>query len=145
METSLEDTVLEPALLQAYRETHYEVGPPHAMTLRVGESSGPLAALMAAAGVQGAAFVTAANPLSQPLGWEENEALLASLRAALAAEGWVVHGGRGRHPGGGWDPEPSLLVLGLDREEAVLLGHRWRQNAVVWAGDDAVPRLLLLR
>ncbi|MFT6830906.1 MAG: hypothetical protein ACJAZN_001063, partial [Planctomycetota bacterium] len=53
--------------------------------------------------------------------------------------------GQGRHPSGGWAPEASLLVLGLQRDEAAALGRRWRQNAVLWIGRETIPELLLLR
>ena len=65
--------------------------------------------------------------------------------ADLVAEGRVCLAGQGRHPDGGWPPEPSLLVLGLDRVAASELGRRWDQNAVVWVGEDATPELVLLR
>ena len=46
---------------------------------------------------------------------------------------------------GDWPPEPSILVLGCSWEQAVHLGHHYSQNAIVWIGEDAVPRLVLLR
>ena len=145
MERSLRDTTLEPALLEAYRETHYEVDGPRPIVLRVGERCEPLAELMAAEGASCAAFITAFNPFSEPLGDEENEALLGSLRGSLTGAGWTLFEGQGRHPSGEWAPESSLLILGMERGEAAELGARWRQNAVVWVGAGAVPELVLLR
>lgn len=55
--------------------------------------------------------------------------------------------GVGRHPGNGWGcglGEPGLLAYGLDLEAAEVLLRRLGQNAIVWAGNDAVPRLALL-
>ncbi len=35
--------------------------------------------------------------------------------------------------------------LGLPLEEARALGNEFEQNAIVWSGPDAVPKLILLR
>ncbi len=54
--------------------------------------------------------------------------------------------GVGSDPGSAWqDEEASVLVLGLDRIAACEWGRRYEQNAVLWAGINAIPRLLLLR
>jgi len=53
------------------------------------------------------------------------------LRQALATAGyrWLPALGEGDDPG--WTPEPSVLVLGLSVPNAVRLGRRLQQNAVV--------------
>jgi hypothetical protein len=33
----------------------------------------------------------------------------------------------------------------MNEEAARILGKRWRQDAVVWVGEDAFPKLILLR
>ncbi len=53
--------------------------------------------------------------------------------------------GEGEGPDGAWPAEKSLFVFGVDLETARMLGVRYRQNAVVWVGEDAVPKLVLLR
>jgi len=141
----MEPTELDDALLEAYRATHYEVFGVEGLVLRVGVPSEELEGLMASHGVACAAFVTACNPLGEALGDEVNRARCADLLADLVAKGRDCLAGHGRHPDGGWEPEPSLLVLGLDRAAAEALGRRWEQNAIVWAGEDATPELLLLR
>ena len=138
-------TELAASLVAAYRETLYEVESAQPMVLRVGERSEPLAQLMEAGGHTGAVYITACNPYSEPLGGAENGALQDGLREALAREGAVLLDGRGRHPGGGWEPEASFLAFGFQRDEAAELGRRWRQNAVLWIGPGAVPELLLLK
>lgn len=145
MERSEQDTELEAALIEAYRETHYEVEEGSPMTLRVGEPSVALQQLLRGGGHRGAAYVTACNPRSEPLPEVENAERCAALREELEARGWSCMAGRGRHPSGGWDPEASLLVLGIGRGEAMEIGLRWGQNAVLWAGPDGSPTLILLR
>jgi len=133
------------AVVTAYEETQYCVEGTPACVLRIGEVSPGLAALHARWSVTASTFVTACNPTSQSLDDAANAQRHADLREELQRLGLPFLEGAGRHPDNGWPAEPSFLVLGLEFDEARELGNRWQQNAVVWAGADAVPRLLLLR
>ena len=135
---------LDPALLQAYRETLYTVREP-ALTLRIGVACEPLRALHQRFGVECSAFVSACNPFSRRLDAAGNAARHRALLQALAAEGWRFLEGAGRHPSNGWPAEPSAFVFGLPRQASRALGQRHEQNALVWCGADAVPALILLR
>lgn len=135
--------VCAATLTQAYRETDYRVLGETPMTLRIGEHSPALAALMARHGVAACAFITACNPRSQLLDEAENARRQQALAAELRARKLPCLAGVGEHPRGGWPDEPSFLVLGLSRQAADELGQRYQQNAVVWCAADAVPELLL--
>jgi hypothetical protein len=69
----------------------------------------------------------------------------ARFGAELAAAGYRVVEGAGEDPEGRWPAEPSYLVLGMALDAAQEVGRRYGQNAIVWAGADAVPELVLLR
>ena len=71
-------------------------------------------------------------------------ALQADCCSWLGGEGRVF-AGAGRDLAGTWPEESSFVVLGLDLDAARALGREFSQNAIVWAGNDAVPRLVLLR
>ena len=132
--------------LCAYAATDYRVeapGPP--FVLRIGRPAPALAALLRATRSPGAAYLTACNPRSRPLPAWANRRRQARLRRLLAAQPWTLLEGRGQHPRGRWPAEASLLVLGLSCAAARALGRRFQQNAIVWCGADAVPRLVLLR
>jgi len=132
--------------LRAYRETHYlvtELLQPFA--LRIGTPSIELGALYRRRGVDSAAFLTACNPYGRLLDEAVNAAAQERLRGELETLGLAYFGGEGRHPRGGWPAEASFLALGLSRQEAVALGRRYRQNAVVCCGPDTVAHLVLLR
>jgi hypothetical protein len=53
--------------------------------------------------------------------------------------------GHGADPLGKWPAEESRLVLGIELDEAAALGRRFGQNGFVWAANDALPMLVLLR
>ncbi|MBW5805855.1 DUF3293 domain-containing protein [Burkholderia sp. COPS] len=114
------------------------------MTLRVGQRSKTLAALHEASGVESSAFLTTWNPYSRKCDDETNAALQKKLTDELTSRGVRFVSGVGRHPSSDW-AEPSLLVLGISLEAAKRIGVRYKQNAIVWCGADAVPELLLLR
>ncbi|SOE81034.1 Protein of unknown function [Caballeronia arationis] len=135
---------IDPATIRAYRETHYCVEGKAPITLRVGQRNEALAALHEATGVQSSAFVTAWNPFSQNCDDDSNARRQKALADELANLGFKVIEGVGRHPIDEWG-EPSFLVLGISLEAAKELGARCEQNAIIWAGADAVPELVLLR
>ncbi|MCK5940986.1 MAG: DUF3293 domain-containing protein [Planctomycetes bacterium] len=136
---------LDPNLIQAYRDTHFVVSAQPAFTLRIGMRSEALAALHRERGCISSAYVTACNPLSQELTDESNAERMKELRAVVedADHQWIE--GVGRDPEGKWPGEPSLLVLGVTRAACEALGRQFDQNAVVFAGEDATPELVLLR
>ena len=114
-------------------------------SLRIGRHSAPLQALHSAQGVSCSAYITACNPYSQPLTAAQNVARHAALLRVLQRQGLAWLPGLGRHLAGNWPGERSVLVLGLALDAASALGSALRQNAIVWAAGDAVPKLVLLR
>lgn len=143
-------------LVAAYRSTEYRVrlaagfstnsGCP--FILRVDQYSAPLSQLFSASGRRCAAFITACNPFSVSQSREANHAVCARLRDELirhAAHPEQIIEGEGRDPSGAWPGGKSFLALGLDLETSQALGRKFGQNAIVWAGVDAVPLLILPR
>lgn len=130
-----------PGQLAAYRASEYVVFAKPELVLRIGEPSAALDRLLEAAGARSAAFLTAANPHSQPRSAAENLATLERLERDASA--WPVHRGEGRSPDRTWR-EPSLLVAGIAREAARTLGRRYGQNAIVFIDKGAAPELVLL-
>jgi len=138
-------TALPPGLVQAYRETHYRALGDDGFTLIIDAHSPELARAHRRHGDDSSAFLTACNPCSRSLSDDENIALQAVLTAALRSLGLLFVDGLGQHPSNGWQGERSFLTLGVTQDQACDLGTRFEQNAIVWAGADAVPRLVLLR
>lgn len=129
----------------AYRATLYRVRAGSApFDLRVDVASEPLAALMRQHGVATAAYLTACNPFSVQAPEAANRAANERLRIALLhADAFIFHG-EAIDPTGVWPAEPSFLALGLALATARELGMRFKQNAILFADDDAVPRLVWL-
>ena len=136
-------------VIAAYRSAHYRAGSgSDATILRVDQYSQPLSQLFTVSGHRCAAFITACNPFGVRQNPEVNEAACARLRNRLVqyvSRPDQIIEGAGSDPSGDWPPEESFLVLGLDLKTSRVLGEEFGQNAIVWAGADAVPRLILLR
>ncbi|MET0291248.1 MAG: DUF3293 domain-containing protein [Steroidobacteraceae bacterium] len=132
------------SLLQAYRATRYEVEAPSGFVLEVGRPSAELLELHILNGVDSSAFVTAWNPLSLPASDTANASAHASLIHEAARRGWSTRDAWGRGPSSAWPAERSLLILGVSPTEAVALGERFQQAAILSAAADATPRLYVL-
>jgi len=130
-------------LLRAYRATTYraDIGG-RRIDLRVG---GPVDLQGLSAEQQPVemwAFVSAANPGSRPLSTAENLRRHRDLLATCTARGLVVYEGWGIPDTDDWDPEISLLVLEIDREEASAIGRAFGQLAVVCGQAGGVVELI---
>lgn len=138
-------STLPDKLVLAYRKTEYRVHGAPGFVLRIDVPSPELLTLHRRHQVAFSAFLTACNPYSRLVDAAENAARQQALADALRARGFACLPGIGQHPSGDWPGEDSLLALGPTLDEARAFGAQFEQNAIVWAGDDAVPRLILLR
>lgn len=126
-----------------YRATAYHVADgAQRFSIRVGERCAPLDALLDAHGAEEWAYVTAYNPGGRQARADENAAAQQRLEAELRATAHPVLRGEGAGDDGRWPPEPSLLVLGLPRADAVALARRCGQVAIV-AGRRGAPAELV--
>ena len=132
--------------IDAYRQAQYRVrGKDGDFDLRIDRPSPDLKALYKSMNVGSAAFLTAYNPLGLARAPDANERAQADLAARLGDAGVTFLYGIGLDPSGIWDGEPSLLAIDVSLPAARLIGEEFGQNAIVWAGTDAIPRLILLR
>jgi Protein of unknown function (DUF3293) len=138
------DTAIAADKVAAYQSTQYRIGGPEGFTLRIGTKSDALLQLYRKTGQTCGVFITAFNPFGQAQSAEANEAAHFLLGEDLRGLSRHVIEGAG-YPSGDWPRELSFFALGIDEGAARQLGRRFDQDAVVWAGADAVPRLLLLR
>jgi hypothetical protein len=79
------------------------------------------------------AYVTAYNPASRRLAEAENIRRQEQLVDAVRGRGLTFLDGEGRGDGGDaeWPPEPSILILGIDSDDARALGRQFGQLAIV--------------
>jgi hypothetical protein len=131
---------MDEQLLNAYRSTCYTVDGLN-LTIRIGTFTPALDQLLAREGLTHWAYITAWNPCSQVLSDEANRLRFLELKRMDA--GYCCYEGLGIGEDPAWQREKSLLILGIPREEACLLGNHLDQNAIV-AGTVNEPGELLL-
>ncbi|UXY14128.1 DUF3293 domain-containing protein [Chitiniphilus purpureus] len=133
---------LEHRFGAAYRATCYRV-PDWGVGIRIDARHPPLDRLLAAQGASCWAVVSASNPYSAAqLCAHENRARQQNLIDAVARLGYRCLDAVGEPDTADWAPEPALLVLDLPRAEALQLGQRFEQNAVLH-GEVGGPAQLL--
>ena len=127
---------ISPALVKAYRNAHYFVHDgEEVLLLKVGSIHHALSHLLKARGQPTAAFLTAHNPHSQIQTPEQNTSAHQKLLDALAKAGIDTIEGLGSDPNEDWDPEVSVLALGLTLAQAEQLADEFGQNAFVWIAN----------
>lgn len=131
----LRESALELATRQRLAEMAFRLHEP-CITLEIGTACESLRALHQERGTTCSALITFDTPECAA----RREQLLAELGKRKLA--WIAgspphHGEAATHA--------SVLILGLGCDGARDLGQRYAQCAVVWADEDAVPKLLLLR
>jgi hypothetical protein len=132
---------LDPALRQAYLETDYIISDDPPTLLRIGEYNPDVRILLASFGVDSGAFITAWNPGSTRLPDEENDERQSLLLDEIEHRRLNYFIGYGERAD--WR-EYSYFVLGINREDAIMLASQFHQHAFVWLGDDGIPELVSL-
>ncbi len=140
-------SAIAPDLLAIYKNSDYRVleAGETVFVMHIDEPCAPLRNLLGRAGVVSSCFISAYNPRSEPRTDEENAQAQAQLVQDVRQMGLRYLEGVGEDPEGGCAGEPCLLVLGISRENAVMLGNRYGQNALLWSDAEGVPQLLLMR
>lgn len=129
------------ALAESYMRAEYWVEVEPAWCLHVGQRSSPLDALLTERGAQAWALITAHNPRSQRLPDHENAQRAQALAAAVRRLGYFALRTRARDKSGQWPDEQGLLVLDIRPAEAVELGRRFDQNAILVGRRGAAVEL----
>lgn len=113
-----------------------------AIDIRIGAEVPALDRLLRFTGCDCWAFITAENPLSQPLSQGENRQRQRELESLLIARGLTYFPGKGcgRDQQDDWC-ESSFLVCGIMLDEALQIGRQFRQCAVVHGKLDQPAEL----
>lgn len=134
---------IDKQLQQAYLATSYEVQ--HlGIKLLIGVENWHLKEFLIDNNVFSWAFISAFNPYSQPLTDQENEQRHAELIDFVNEKQWVFAEGLGVPQSNDWVPEKSLFLLDISKNEAIHLGKKFNQNAIVFGHLGQAPELLFL-
>ena len=123
-----------------YRVT--EVDP--AIDIRIGQPCPPLDALLDQHAARCWAFITAWNPGSKKREPTENRKRQDQLEAEIKQAGYFFYRGAGVPDRGDWQPEDSMLIFGLNRDQALEVGKRYGQAAIVVGDRGGSAELVFL-
>jgi hypothetical protein len=133
----------EKLLWEAYRRTTYVAHTSHGdIRINPGRPSLELDGLLSERRVREWAYVTAYNPASRQLAEEENVRRQQELLDAVRDRGLAFLEGEGVGEDPRWPPERSILILGIESEEARALGRRFGQLAIVVGRTGEPARLV---
>ena len=139
-------SVIAKNLIASYLCANYQIGAgPDSISLRIDQYSEALAKFLISSEQSCAAIISADNPYSLRLRNEKNWDAHESLRNFLICHSYPIIESLNLDPADSWPAEKSFFVPGLDLNTAQTLGQQYDQNAIVWIGNDAIPRLILLR
>lgn len=139
------DSEVSQKIIEAYANTNFRVDAHIPFVLKVGIQNKSLLELYAQEKCDCAAYITAFNPYSEERTEKDNLDAQESLLRQLSLSTFKIIEGSGQDPHGKWPSEPSALVLGMSKEEGMEVGNKYKQNAIVWMGADAIPELIMLR
>jgi hypothetical protein len=137
---------IEDELFKAYLESDYVVKDAGVnITIQVGEKNADLDNLFTKTGKSTGSFLTAYNPYSKELSSEENESRQDKLLSAIKTEDFQFYNGYGKGKDESWQPEPSILILGIDRDQSIALAQQFEQNAIIFLEKGKEPILVICR
>ncbi len=128
-------------LIKAYNSTSYNVFKPK-ISIIIGQNNPKVDMLLEKYKCTEWAYITAHNPFSYVLTDKEN--LERHKQLKILIRNYTSFEGEGVGTDPDWKPERSLLILGISQKDAVKLGVKFQQNAIVVGRLKEVARLVLL-
>lgn len=128
-------------LLEAYKNTKYHVFQ-HDIVIEIDKLNDKLKELLNKYNSTEWAFITAFNPYSKVLTQDENFERHNELKELTNMYTTFEGHGIGEDPS--WEPELSLLIVGITKEDSITIGNKFEQNAIVYGKSDSEPELLIL-
>ncbi len=129
------------ALIESYKNTKYKIFEPD-IIIEIGKSNQDLDNLLLIHNSNEWAFITAYNPYSRVLTNDENRMRHEELKELTKA--YITFEGHGVGEDPAWEPELSLFIMGISKEESSLIGEKFEQNAIVYGKTNSEPELIIL-
>jgi hypothetical protein len=133
--------MISKELLAGYQATCYSILNPN-IDIYLDKENKELQTFLIEQNFHSWCFITAWNPFSNALSLPENKALNSRLEADLI--NYAVFLAEGKDTLGDWPPEISFFVANITEEDAVALGKKYQQNAIVYGRINETARLITL-
>jgi hypothetical protein len=133
--------MITPELLEAYKATCYEIINPK-IEIFIDKENKALFNFLSENTISSWCFITAWNPYSKELSMNENMDLNNQLEKEL--KDYKIYAAQGKGTIGDWPPEPSFFVTNITEVDAIALGKKYKQNAIVYGNYDGHAKLITL-
>jgi hypothetical protein len=134
---------MKTSLESVYRATTFRVESPDGnIDVRIGEKHPLLDALLSQHCATEWAYITAWNPGSLPTSAKQNALAHVELLHIIRDLSFAYREGDGIPDNDGWAPERSVWIAGIGRAEAVAVGVRFGQNAIVVGTYGGIAELV---
>ena len=133
----------ETELWSAYKSADYwvtESEPP--FCIKIDQKSYELEELLKKHKELNWAYITAYNPQSKKLSKPQNIKRHRNLVEYCNEIGYVFYAGEGTDRNKKWDPETSLLIIGINISTAKKLGRHFQQKAILCGSLNQLPHLV---
>ena len=90
------------------------------------------------------ALITAFNPYSQCLSAAENQQRHQNLIELIRSHNLTFFDAVGKDKDGVWTPEQSIFIVGINLKQAIAIGNRFQQNAIVYGELEKRSQLVWL-
>jgi hypothetical protein len=128
-------------LLEAYKATCYEIINPK-IQIYIDIENEVLFNFLKENYISSWCFITAWNPYSKELSNDENIHLNNRLEKEL--KDYKIYAAQGQGTTGDWPPESSFFVVDISEGDAMALGKKYKQNAIVYGNNDGKAKLITL-
>jgi hypothetical protein len=129
------------SLIEAYQNTKYKIFE-LALTIEIGKFNQEIDVLLQKNNSNEWSFITAYNPYSKVVSDEENNIRHDELKELTKSYKTFEGHGVGEDPT--WEPEISLFIIGISKKDAIIIGNKYEQNAIVYGQTNQAPQLLIL-
>jgi hypothetical protein len=129
------------SLIEAYKNTKYIVFEPN-LIIEIGKLNQEIEDIIINHNSNSWAFITAYNPFSRILTNDENRLRHDELKELT--KDYITFEGHGVGENPTWEPELSLLIIGISKDDASKIGKEFEQNAIVYGLINETPQLLIL-
>ena len=129
-------------LIQAYKETDFNVYEPK-INIKVGQINKELDRLLESHNCITWAYITSWNPYSELTDDRTNQEKNNQLRNDLTE--YVLLAGEGVGPDQSWQTEKSFLIMGIKFDDAIIIGKKYRQNAILVGKIYEEPQLIWIK
>ncbi len=130
--------------LQAYLNSTYITKKPD-LTIKIGEANQSLNLFLFDNNSFFWTFISASNPYSTVLSDDENELLYNDLIENVKTMKLRYCEGLGIPSDDQWKAEKSLLILDISKKEAIELGKKYNQNAIIFGKLNQAPELVFCK